>query len=184
MNIAEDKIQELKQLDILPIAQHYLDLKREGSAWKCCSPFSQEKTPSFTVISNSKDNFFKCFSTGKSGDVIEFVKEINNTDFIGACKILAELTGIDLEMKAFTPNTGTTQKKPIVKKSLVSNQKPKVIQSYQKPKTIQQELSNEVLGVFEERCISEAIVKAFKVSQSISYFGQLGKKELSIDFNY
>ena len=184
MNIAEDKIQELRGLDILPIAQHYLDLKREGSAWKCCSPFSQEKTPSFTVISNSKDNFFKCFSTGKSGDVIELVKEINNTDFIGACKILAELTGIDLEMKDFTPNTGTTQQKPIAKKSLVSNVKPKVIQSYQKPKTNQQELSNEVLRVFNQRSISKATVKAFKITQSNHYFSKLKTNAVSIDFNY
>ena len=93
MNIAEDKIQELKQLDILPIAQHYLPgLKKQGSGWKCKSPFKEENTPSFTIISNSKDNYFKCFASDKAGDVIEFVKEINNTDFIGACKILAELT--------------------------------------------------------------------------------------------
>jgi twinkle protein len=188
MNIADDKLQELKQLDILPIAQHFLpELKRKGSAWMCCSPFSQEKTPSFTVISNAKDNFFKCFSTGKSGDVIEFVKAINNTDFIGACKILAELTGIDLEMKEFTPNHNNQQQmqsKPNVIKQLVRKAKPKVIQSYQKPKINQQELSNEVLEIFKERCISEETVKAFKVSQSISYFGQLQSKELSIDFNY
>ena len=63
MSITEDKIQELRELDILPVAQHYLqDLKKQGSSWKCKSPFSNEKTPSFTIISNATDNFFKCFS--------------------------------------------------------------------------------------------------------------------------
>jgi twinkle protein len=184
MSIADDKLQELKQLDILPIAQHFLpELKKKGSNWMCCSPFSQEKTPSFTIVPSKQ--IFKCFSTGKGGDVIELAQQINNTDFIGACKILAELIGIDLEMKDFTPNTLPQQRrKPMIKKQNVSNDKPKSIQSYQKPKTIQQELNNEVLEIFKERCISEATVKAFKISQSISYFGQLGKKELSIDFNY
>ena len=62
MKIADEKIEEIKQLDILPIAQHYLpDLKKRGANWTCNSPFSQERTPSFNIISNSKGNFFKCF---------------------------------------------------------------------------------------------------------------------------
>jgi twinkle protein len=184
MSIADEKLQELKQLDILPIAQHFLpELKRKGGNWMCCSPFSEEKTPSFTVVPAKQ--IFKCFSTGKAGDVIELVKEISNTDFIGACKILAELTGIDLEIKEFEQNQLPQQRRqPMIKKQVLSDAKPKVIQSYQKPKTIQQELSNEVLEIFKQRGISEETVKAFKISQSVSYFGQLGKNELSIDFNY
>ena len=189
MNIAEDKIQELKQLDILPIAQHYLPgLKKQGSGWKCKSPFKEENTPSFTIISNSKDNYFKCFASDKAGDVIEFVKEINNTDFIGACKILAELTGIDLEIKeskgSYMDNTVSKDRKVIGKKSLVKKDNFKPIQSYQKPNIIQQKPNKSVLDVFLSRGISQNVVEMFKVHESNQYFGQLQGNDTSIDFNY
>jgi len=191
MIIAEESIQELKQLDILPIAQHYLpSLKKVGSVWKCHSPFKQEKTPSFTVISNSQDNYFKCFASDKSGDVIEFVKEIEQVAFVEACKILANLSGIELPTNQ-KPNTMQMQKtvnnedrKKIGKKSLVKKENFKPIQSYQKPNITQHEPSKSVLEVFATRCISEDIVKAFKVKESEYYFGQLQSKATSIDFNY
>jgi len=190
MSITENKIQELRELDILPVAQHYLqDLKKQGSSWKCKSPFSNEKTPSFTIISNATDNFFKCFSTGKSGDVIEFVKEVNNLSFIDACKELANLSGIDLELKnnfnsQQMPHQKPIVKKPIVKKSLLSHQKEASIQSYQKPNIIQHEPNKSVLDVFLSRSISEQTVKQFKITQSDTYFAQIGEKAQSINFNY
>jgi twinkle protein len=186
MNIAEEKLQELKSLDILAVAQHYLpDLKKQGSSWKCKSPFSNEKTPSFTIISNASDNFFKCFSTGKSGDVIEFVKEVNNISFVDACKELANLSGIDLELKEY--NSRQMQQKPklpIVKKQLVSEQKKLSVQSYQKPNIIQQRPNKSVLDYFLKRGISEDTVNQFKITQSDTYFAQIGGKTTSINFNY
>jgi twinkle protein len=189
MGIADEKLQELKQLDILPIAQHYLpELRKQGSAWKCKSPFKEENTPSFTIISNARDNYFKCFASDKAGDVIEFVKEINNTDFIGACKILAELTGIDLEVKEsksnYMDNTVKKDRKVIGKKSLLKKENFKPKQSYQKPNIIQQEPNKSVLDVFSTRNISEDIVKAFGITESDTYFPQIGSKSTSINFNY
>ena len=190
MSIAEDKIQELRELDILPVAQHYLpDLKKQGSSWKCKSPFSNEKTPSFTIISNATDNFFKCFSTGKSGDVIEFVKEVNNLSFIDACEELANLSGIYLYLDKNQNNKNMSNsvkgtRKEIGKKSLLKKDNFKPIQSYQKPNIIQHEPNKSVLDVFLRRNISEDIVKAFKITESDTYFAQFGEKAQSINFNY
>ena len=160
MIIAEDKIQELKQLDILPVAERYLpQLKKVGSVWKCHSPFKQEKTPSFTVISNSTDNYFKCFASDKSGDVIEFVKEIEQVSFTEACKVLAELSGIDLELKEMDKKqmqkkVNNESRKAIGKKSLVKKENFKPIKSYQKPNIIQHNPSKSVLEVFATHCKS------------------------------
>lgn len=41
------------------------------------SPFTEDKKPSFKVYSNGS---FKCNSTGKQGDVFQFVADINNLD--------------------------------------------------------------------------------------------------------
>lgn len=52
-------------------------------------PFHQEKTPSFTVFTNT--NRFYCFGCAKHGDVIDFVIDTNNLSFIEAIKTLNNL---------------------------------------------------------------------------------------------
>ena len=42
-----------------------------------CSPFSNDKNPSFKLYKNGT---FKCFSTGKQGDVFQFVADLNDLD--------------------------------------------------------------------------------------------------------
>jgi len=185
-NIADDKIQELKQLDIVDVAKHYLpDLKKQGSGWKCKSPFSKEKTPSFTVVASKQ--IFKCFSTGKGGDVIELVKEINNVTFAEACKLLADLANIDLGLTdAEVKQMGTkkTTKTNIAKKQSVSDQNLKKVQSYQKPNKIQHKPNKSVIEYFLSRGISEQTLNNFKVAQSNHYFAQIGGETESIEFNY
>ncbi len=53
-----------------------------------CCPFHNENTPSFSV--SPKNNIFKCFGCGVSGDAIQFVKKIENVDFIETIKIIAK----------------------------------------------------------------------------------------------
>ncbi len=48
-------------------------LKKAGREWKGLSPFQQEKTPSFTV--NDQKRFYHDFSTGKHGNIFDFVME-------------------------------------------------------------------------------------------------------------
>jgi predicted P-loop ATPase len=54
------------------------------------SPFSEDKKPSFKLYKNGT---FKCFSTGKGGDVLKFVAELHNLDcksqFQDVLKIIA-----------------------------------------------------------------------------------------------
>ncbi len=46
------------------------------------SPFTNEKTPSFWIFQNKKkEGFFKCFSSGKGGDVFQFLMEYKNMYF-------------------------------------------------------------------------------------------------------
>lgn len=53
------------------------------------SPFNaQDKTPSFVV--RPKQNDFKCYSSERYGDIIQFVMQFKNVDFIEAVKQLHE----------------------------------------------------------------------------------------------
>lgn len=58
------------------------------------SPFTQEKTPSF-VVSPDKQ-IYKCFSTGKGGNVFSFIMEMERVQFPEAVEIAAKRAGVDI----------------------------------------------------------------------------------------
>jgi DNA primase len=81
------------QCDIVSVVSHYVVLEKAGSSYRGLCPFHDEKTPSFYV--NPQKGFFHCFGCGASGDVIEFVKKIENLSFQEAVQKVAELSGIE-----------------------------------------------------------------------------------------
>ena len=58
-----------------------LNVKKRGTKYFCSSPFSSDSEPSFCVYPN---NSYYDFSTGKGGDIIALVSELEQTDFKGA----------------------------------------------------------------------------------------------------
>lgn len=88
MGIDNNFISSIKdRANIVDIIGEYVNLKSNGTNYKACCPFHNEKTPSF-MVSESKQ-IFKCFGCGKSGDVIQFVEFIERVDFVEAVKLLA-----------------------------------------------------------------------------------------------
>src|ERR1700745_2983068 len=79
----------------LPVAEgvgRRVKLRKAGREWKALSPFNQEKTPSFTV--NDQKGFFHDFSSGKHGDIFDFVMETEGVAFPEAVERLASLAGV------------------------------------------------------------------------------------------
>lgn len=72
----------------------FVQLKRAGSNLKGLSPFTDEKTPSF-MVSPAKQ-IFKCFSTGKGGNVISFLMEYEHFSYPEALRWLADRYNIDI----------------------------------------------------------------------------------------
>ena len=88
-------IAQLKErLPVSEVVGQYVRLRREGREWKGLSPFTQEKTPSFTI--NDQKQFWHCFSSGKHGDVISFLTETQNMSFIEAVEFLAQRAGLEM----------------------------------------------------------------------------------------
>lgn len=80
------------KINICDVVGSYVNLQQKGSRkWACC-PFHHEKTPSFCL--NEGSGLYYCFGCHKGGDSINFVMEIEHTDFNGAIKILADKYGI------------------------------------------------------------------------------------------
>ncbi len=71
-----------------------VQLKKRGREWVGLSPFTQEKTPSFTV--NDVKGFYHCFSTSKHGDIFSFVMETEGLSFPEAIEKLAGEAGVAL----------------------------------------------------------------------------------------
>lgn len=85
-------------------------IKNGEKNWKCLSPFSSEKTPSFYIKEDpSGIQVFKCFSTGIAGDVIHFLMEFQNKTFPEVIQDLSDKIGIVNEYSKIK----TSQKKYI-----------------------------------------------------------------------
>lgn len=93
--LSEQFISELKaRIDIEEIVGAYVNVKRRGRNLVGLCPFHSEKTPSFTVYPDSQS--FYCFGCGAGGDVVTFVRRIENLDYIEAVKLLAQRAGIPM----------------------------------------------------------------------------------------
>ena len=91
--IPQSYIEELVQRnDMVDVAQSYVQLRRRGRTYTGLCPFHSEKTPSFVVYPETQS--FYCFGCGAGGDVITFIKKINNVDYVEAVKTLAARAGM------------------------------------------------------------------------------------------
>lgn len=89
-------IEEIKnRIDIVEVVEDFVTLKRSGSSFKALSPFTNEKTPSFYVVPSK--GIFKDFSSGKGGDAITFVMEVDGLSYVEALKYLAGKYGIEVK---------------------------------------------------------------------------------------
>jgi DNA primase len=96
MRISDETIQEIKsQIDIVDVIGDFVNLKKSGSSYKALSPFTSEKTPSF-FVSPAKE-IYKCFSSGKGGDAISFIMDIEGVNYIEALLYLAKKYGIQVQ---------------------------------------------------------------------------------------
>ena len=93
--ISEDVIREIRYRNsIEDVVSSYVTLKRAGSNLLGLCPFHSEKTASFTVFPNTES--FHCFGCGAGGDVISFVRRIENLDYPSAVEFLAKRAGITI----------------------------------------------------------------------------------------
>lgn len=95
MAIPNEFINEVKaRNDITEVIGGYVNLKRNGRTSKGLCPFHSEKTPSFTVFGDTSS--FYCFGCQAGGDVIGFIRRIENLDYVEAIKFLANRAGMQM----------------------------------------------------------------------------------------
>ena len=95
MPLPDAFLQELKaRSDLAEIAANYVTLKRSGRNLVGLCPFHSEKSPSFNIY--PENGSFYCFGCGAGGDVITFVRRIENLDYMEAIRFLAQRAGMQV----------------------------------------------------------------------------------------
>lgn len=93
MRLSDDFMRELRDRnDIVSVARGYVDLKRSGNSYMCRCPFHSEKSPSCHISPDK--GLFHCFGCGAGGDVVTFIRLIENLDYMDAVRFLAQRAGM------------------------------------------------------------------------------------------
>lgn len=84
----------IQTAQIEEVIGEFVNLKKKGANFMGLSPFTDEKTPSFSV--SPAKQIFKCFSTGKGGSVVTFLMEKEHYSYPEALRWLADKYNIEL----------------------------------------------------------------------------------------
>ena len=172
--IKPSTIDDIKMaMDIVEVVGDFVNLKKSGSSLKALSPFTAEKTPSFYVVPSK--GIFKCFSSGKGGDAITFVMEVDGLSYIEALKYLAAKYNIAIEEEVQTDEIQEAQNQReslyIVLK-FATDYFQDLLHSHEEGKSIG-------LSYFKERGFSDEIIESFNLGYSLNiwdHFHQEGIK--------
>ena len=114
MGIVDDDIRRVREeSDIIRLITQHTQLKKVGRSWKGLCPFHNEKTPSFTV--NQETGRYYCFGCQATGDSIEFLREIDNLDFVAAVEMLAAQNGIPIRYTDKNESKSRNRRKELIK---------------------------------------------------------------------
>lgn len=151
----------IDSIDIVEYISQFVDLVEKNGEFWGLSPFSEERTPSFSVRREAKR--FYCFSSGIGGNVFTFVKFYNKCTSQEAVDILKSYAGYDGEMaKPRTKLMATiTCKKFKPKKS--NRTKISTAKTYQENCMDRYEKRPDKLSVWEEEGISKEALDKFQV---------------------
>src|SRR5262245_66065113 len=82
------------RLPVSDVVGRRVKLKKAGREWKGLSPFNQERTPSF--FANDQKGMWFDFSSGRNGNIFDFVMATDGVSFPEAAARLAGMAGLPL----------------------------------------------------------------------------------------
>ncbi len=149
MKYPKEYLEEIKlRLKVSQVVSKTVKLKKRGKEFIGLSPFSNEKTPSFTV--NDEKGFYHCFSSGEHGNIFDFLMKVKNYKFGESVKTLAGEAG--MPPYRFTKQDEEKENRWKIYKSilqkytnfchdeLISNKYPEVLEYLNKRKLTKQEI--------------------------------------------
>ncbi|MDR0462467.1 MAG: DNA primase [Christensenellaceae bacterium] len=160
MILPEGFIEQVKQANnIVTVASKYLPVKQKGRGYWACCPFHHEKTPSFSI--NEQNQFYHCFGCGVSGNVISLVRQMENTDFMGAVEVLAKMANIKMPEVSATPEQIAQTRK-----------KQRMLELIEKAREFYcHHIDEAAKSYLHKRGITDELVKKFNIGKSPDWDG-------------
>ena len=176
--ITQEFLDELKfKCDIVSVISGYIRLDKKGGKYFGCCPFHNEKTASFCV--NTDGQYYHCFGCGASGNVINFVMEMESLSFIDAVKFLAEKAGMEMPEVKFDPDYKKKREKKDVLLSLMKD-----TAHYYRNNLLREVEGKEAREYLLSRGISEDIARYYGIGLSLGQDqlqGYMRRKGYSIE---
>ncbi len=95
-SFSEEEIRKVREAnDIVELFSERTTLRQRGRDFWCCCPFHQEKTPSCKIDPSTQ--MWHCFGCGEGGDVISYIRKLDDVDFVDALRFLARRANIELK---------------------------------------------------------------------------------------
>lgn len=150
----------LDSVDIVEYISQYVELEEKGGEWWGLSCFKAENTPSFSVRENPP--CFFDFSSGKSGNLLNFIKYYNNCSFGEAVEILKKYAGYNGSVNP-TKRLAAVE---VARRYRGRNKSAKLSQTKALPDDymLRYEINKEKLSVWEAEGISKASLDRFQVA--------------------
>ena len=170
MKYPKEYIEEIKlRLKVSQVVSKSVKLKKRGKEFIGLSPFSNEKTPSFTV--NDEKGFYHCFSSAEPGNIFDFLMKTKNYKFGEAVKTLAISAG--MQPYRFTKQDDEREKKWKTYKD--------ILEKYSDfcHKELVSEKHKEISKYLTERKISKKEINFFNIGYSPTnnqFYDQLKKE--------
>jgi len=167
MKYPKEYLEEIKsRLKVSTVVSRSVNLKKRGKEFIGLSPFTNEKTPSFTV--NDQKGFYHCFSSHEHGNIFDFLMKTTNINFVEAVKLLAAEAG--LPAYRFTKLDEEKEKKWQAYSKILESYKSFYHYELKKNKTKELEI------YLTKRGLSEKEINNFKigyVSRDASFFEKI-----------
>ena len=158
MKFGSQLIDEIKtRIKVSDIVSKKVKLAPRGNEFVGLSPFSNEKTPSFTV--SDEKGFYHCFSSGEHGSVFDFVMKTENLTFKEAVKKLASYAGIKIE-------ESTYKKQDVLIQNKIKNLKDIVkisAESYNHNLKRELKVNKYLQEIFKKRNFSDNVINNFQL---------------------
>src|SRR6516164_5962489 len=108
MRFTPQFLDELRaRLPVSEVVGRRVKLRKAGREWKGLSPFNKEKTPSFFV--NDQKAMWFDFSSGKNGNIFDFVMQTEGVSFPEAVERLAAQAGVPLPVMTLKAHLGAAK---------------------------------------------------------------------------
>jgi DNA primase len=146
--------------DIVEVVSLRTSLRRvSGARFTGRCPFHEERTPSFSVDPVGK--LYHCFGCGVGGDVIKFVRETENLDFVGAIEWLADRFRVTLEYEESTPREDAERRRRDRMSKLLEQ-----ATAYFERVLWETDAGEPVRGYLAERGLGEEVAREFRLGLS------------------